>query len=193
MAVNSANMVIGGLTVNVTRPTANGGLGIAYDIGGLDASAGATITPAYENYSPDIEQELNPSIFRYLKKTFKAAMTLAEIFIDNMRQAWDLNGAVSTSGAGATLTKTISFGTANTVDFQPAPLVVAITSFVPGPGSVTGSPLFLRTYTLNRAQLDSPGEMKITKKGICTIPLTLNAVYDSASSKVGTIADNVGT
>lgn len=189
MAVNPANMVIGGLTVSITRPTAWAGAGIAVDVGGIDAGSGCSITASAETYSPDIEQELFASIFKYMKKAFKLAFTYAEIDLANLRNALDIPNAIATTGVSPNVVKGLSFGTALAIDFQPAPLVIAVTGICPGATPVTN----LRTWNFNKAFADSPGEMKITKKGIATQPATYNGAFDATTSKVGTISDAVGT
>jgi hypothetical protein len=180
MAANPANYVIGGLTVAITRTTADGGNNVATDVGGLDAGSGGSLTPAYETYSPDVEQELFASIFRYMKKSFKLAFTMVEPILYNIKNSWDIRAA--TSGSNPVL---LSFGQSAAADFIPAPLVIAVTMFTPG----AGSPASLRTITLDKAYGDTPGELKITKKGVSTLPCTYNGAYNASTSRVGGFSD----
>jgi len=170
-------MVIGGLTVTITRPTNKQGTGLAVDTGGIDAGSGCSLTPSYETYSPDIEQELFPSLVRYIKKDFKIAFTYAQALLRNMQNGWDISNAISGSPA------ILDFGTAAAGDFIPADLVVAITGY--SPGATTSSSL--RTITFGKVNLDSPGEMKITKKGITTVAATYKGLNDG--TKVGRFSD----
>lgn len=173
-----ANQVIGGLTVTITRPTNKAGTNTADDSGAL--VDGAKFAPSYTTYSPDIEQELFPTKYVYTGKAFKLSFTYGEPTLPNLQNAWDISNAIV--GAGP---KTLAFGTATSGDFLPAPLVIAVTGYSPGAATATS----LRTITLNKAFLDTPGEMTITKKGITTMPATFNGAFDSVTSRVGNFSD----
>lgn len=183
MASTAANQVIGNASIAVTRPSAQSTGGYAgaslADMGGIVAGT-LKVTAASTTYSPDIEQEQSPAKTIYTAKSYKIEVELSEPTLANIQVGWDVINAITGSA-----TKVLSFGTQAVGDLIPTPMVIAVTMFTPGATTATSA----RTITFNRATLDTPGAMVISKKQISTLPCTFQGLFDNASSKVGVISE----
>jgi hypothetical protein len=167
MPVTAANLIVGNAKITVD----------AVDVGAI--KEGITITPQFETFTVDIEQELMPSRFWYVGKKYSVEFTMCEPTLANMKIAWDNpNTATGTSPSP----KTLAFGTVNAADFVPTNRVITATSFVPG-GSL------VRTVTFYKCILEGPGSTTFSKRQEVNMKCTFNCAYDDSSSKVGQFSD----
>jgi len=153
---------------------------IGSDLGYVKAG-GTTITPTLEIFTVDTEQELTAAKAFRTKEDFDLEFTICEPTLANIRMAWDITEATAgTSPAPITL----DFGNQQ---FVPNERVVAVTGFVPAEAGSSGR---IRTVTVDKAVLKTPGPIVFTKGQETNLKFVFMCLYNYGSSnRVGRFTD----
>jgi hypothetical protein len=160
-AFDDANLIITAASIYI-----GGDLGYIKD--------GVHIAPSIELYTIEgIEGRLTSPVARRTKESYVISTTLLECTYANWRIAWDV-----TNAAAGTVT---NFGGDS---FKPNERTVLTYSTVPGG-------VLLRTWTFTKCVVSSVGEHVLSQFGEIGFPVSFMALYDTATSKVGSCTDAV--
>ena len=157
MAVTAANIVAGGASVL-----------IGTDLGAI--KEGVSLTLTVDTFTVDLEQEVIATKAFKTRNKLTCEFTLCEPTLENIKIGWDVDNAI-TAGPPRLLS-------AIDQQFTLQERIIVVTGTTPGYAP------FLRTCTLTRAVLETPGVLVFTKAAEQNMKLGFNCLADGTAKAV---------